>query len=149
MRKVPLRLGDMGEPIMTGFKSDKMRYSCSGKGCYYEQLPDWSDINDAFPGAIRPTDVDGMVEINGSILFIEQKSVGAPITTGQARAFRELSKKDRVTVLALRPGQSFELEVLFYVNGFGSGWKEMYRSDLLRWFEAWSDNAINMEGKTT
>jgi hypothetical protein len=139
----------MGEPIMTGFKSDKMRYDCHRRGCYYDQLPDWSDINDSFPDKIRPTDIDGMVEINGNVLFLEQKSVGAPITAGQARAFCELSKKDRTTVVAMRPGMQFEFEALFYVNGSGSGWQEIYRSDLLRWFELWSANAKNQKGDTT
>lgn len=126
---------------MTGFKSSMMRYDCRLKGCYYDSLPDWSDINDAFPGAVRPSDVDGMVEINGHILFLEQKGVGVPITTGQARAFRELSRKENVTVVAMRPGTRFEMEVLFYVNGSGSGWNEMYRSDLLTWFTVWSEKA--------
>lgn len=130
---------------MTGFRSDKMRYNCASKGCYYDQLPDWSDINNAFPGAIRPTDIDGMVEINGNVLFLEQKGVGCPVTTGQARAFRELSKKDRVTVVVMRPGLKFEMEALFYVDGSGSGWKNLYRSDLLTWFELWSDNAMQTE----
>jgi hypothetical protein len=127
---------------MTGFKSDQMRYQCKTQGCYYDQLPDWTDINNSFPGKIRPTDIDGMVEINGNVLFLEQKSVGAPITPGQARAFRELSKKDRTTVVAMRPGTRFELEALFYVDGAGTGWQQVYRSDLLRWFELWSDNAL-------
>lgn len=118
-----------------------MRYRCSRDGCYHDQLPDWTDINACFPGAIRPTDIDGMVEINGNVLFLEQKSTGASITTGQARAFAELSRKQGVTVLAIRPGRETECELLFYRDGKGSGWEKCYRSDLLQWLSLWSDNA--------
>lgn len=130
---------------MTGFKSNKMRYECNSMGCYYETLPDWSDINDTFPGAIRPTDIDGMVEINGHILFLEQKGIGVPIPAGQSRAFRELSKKDNVTVVVMRPGLKFEMETLVFNEGSGSGWQPTYRADLIAWFELWADKAIGKE----
>ena len=146
MFKVPTGMDSLGKPIVTGFKSDKMRYSCESKGCYYDQLPDWSDINNSFPGDIRPTDIDGMVEINGHVLFLEQKGIGAPVTGGQARAFRALSAKPNITVVVMRSGTKFEMETLFYVDGHGTGWKPMYRSDLLAWFEVWSDHAKAVEG---
>jgi hypothetical protein len=128
---------------MTGFRSKDFRYNCDRDGCYHLGLPDWSDINETFPGAIRPTDIDGMVEINGDVLFIEQKSLGGCIPKGQVRAFTELSKKDGITVVAIRPGTEYEIQALFYVGGSGSGWQNMYRSDFLSWCRLWSDNAIS------
>jgi hypothetical protein len=130
---------------MTGFRSNKMRYDCRRDGCYYHTLPDWSDINDSFPGAIRPTDIDGMVEINGNVLFLEQKGAGASMTEGQGRAFKALSRKERVTVLAMRPGTTTEMQLLFYVKGSVHGWHDAYRTDLLEWFRLWSANAKRSE----
>lgn len=138
-------MGNLREPSMTGFRCNKLRHDCKRDGCYHDQLPDWSDINECFPRSIYPTDIDGMVEINGHILFIEQKSVGASLTKGQIRAFLALSKKPNVTVIAIRPGAQYEMEALFYRRGSGSGWQPMYRSDLLQWFKSWSETADRAE----
>ena len=54
---------------------------------------DWSAF---FPrtflfGDIRPTDIDGFVEINGHHLFLEHKGNGVPIKDGQFNALLSLA----------------------------------------------------------
>lgn len=128
---------------MTGFSSDKFRYNCATSGCYNDSLPDWSDVNACFPGAIRPTDIDGMVEINGRVLFIEQKARGKSIERGQVLAFQRLSLKQSVTVVAVREGDVTELQMLVYRNGHGDSFKDVTRPDFLAFLRLWADNAIN------
>jgi hypothetical protein len=80
-----------------------MRWNChSAKGCYYESLPDWDWVVKSFRGGVYPTDIDGMVEINGHFLFIEQKKAGAPLPAGQTMALRRLAEQPNTTVLLLR-----------------------------------------------
>lgn len=129
---------------MSGFWSDKMRHDCTRDGCLQLKLEDWSDVNDCFPGAIRPTDIDGMVEINGRVLFLEQKKPGVSIPAGQSRAFRELSKKQQVTVVAIRAGVETELQMLVYRLGDvrGDGWADVTRPDFLGFLRGWADRAM-------
>lgn len=51
---------------------------------YMGSFWDWTAYNDLFsPTKIRISDIDGVVERNGHFLYIETKSPGAEITTGQ------------------------------------------------------------------
>lgn len=88
---------------MTGFRTTQFRYSCADRGCYHDALPSWDAFLDAFPRSICPTDIDGMVEINGQFLFLEQKGEGVPMKTGQLLAFRRLGRIPNVTVVIFRP----------------------------------------------
>lgn len=60
-------------------------------------LPGWDNVNAVLADhpdlrRVRLTDVDGMCELGGRFLFIENKSPGKPITGGQAEGFRRLSR---------------------------------------------------------
>lgn len=82
-----------------------IRYQCdSSRGkCYVkEHMPDWSVLNGCFPPDVRPTDVDGAVELRGHVLFIEWKGIDAPLKRGQQRMFENMTRdapKQRVLVL--------------------------------------------------
>lgn len=77
-----------------------IKWDCPTDGCYRDQLPDWSPLNDCFPRAgIRVTDIDGMVEVGGHFLFIEWKPPKVPVPDGQMRALTRLSTLPRITVL--------------------------------------------------
>lgn len=87
---------------MTGFRTGAFRWLCSRDGCYNDNLPSWDWMMGAFPRSIRPTDIDGMVEVNGRFLFIEQKRAGAQIPHGQSLALKRLTAASPlVTVLIL------------------------------------------------
>lgn len=87
---------------------------------------DWTFTNDAFPptpsGAkISISDVDGMVEISGHIMFIEAKMMGAPMPTGQRYAYEALAMTSPyITVVYLRghyPDEVVEWDILKRKDG--------------------------------
>ncbi|MFT3871097.1 MAG: hypothetical protein QM714_00390 [Nocardioides sp.] len=129
---------------MTGYRCSKFRWDCSMDGCYHESLPDWEDIcTTVFPRGIYPTDVDGMVEMNGHLLFLEQKGPGVGIDTGQRLAMRHLANlSTKVTVLFMRPGKASDLEVLLYRRDVEAmGWQPWTRPQLLDWLRHWAGRA--------
>lgn len=141
MLQMPVGLVCLGEPIVTGFRHSTFRHRCPENGCYIDQLPSWDYFDGCFPRSIIPTDIDGMVEINGNFLFLEEKRAGACPPQGQLTALRRLSKLDRVHVAMLRPGTVSEMQLLVLRDGCGSGWTDVTREEI-RWFLAqWGDAA--------
>lgn len=134
-------MADVGRPVVTGYMSSKMRHHCIRDGCYLGALPSWDDILECFPRGIRPTDVDGMVEINDHFLFIEEKRSGASLLEGQRQALRRLATRPRVTVLYIRAGVPDDVEILVFGQGPPGGWQPMSRPMLLGWLRAWSVSA--------
>lgn len=128
---------------MTGYKSSFFRHDCDAKGCYYEQLPNWDDLIECFPRKIRPTDVDGMVEINGHFLFLEEKRAGVGPDEGQRRALLKLSERPSITTVFFRPAQSGihvpgDLECLVFGQGPAEGWQVRNREWLRDFLREWS-----------
>lgn len=63
---------------------------------------DWAILDGCFGNTkISPTDIDGMVERNGQVLFLETKKPGVEIPTGQLIAFKTLAKRRRCAVLII------------------------------------------------
>lgn len=120
---------------MTGYNSKFFRHDCRDKGCYVGQLPPWDDLIECFPRAIRPTDVDGLVEVNEHFLFLEEKSAGKSLDEGQRLALARLARLPRVTVVVFRPGAASELEALFFPNP--DGFKPMTRDGFKEWLRGW------------
>lgn len=126
---------------MTGFRSTFFRHQCSVSGCYIDRLPDWGDIIAQFPRGIIPTDVDGMVEIGGRFLFLEEKGAGASMSGGQQKALRRLSQLPGVTVMVFRPGRYGELDVLELNNRGATGFQPCDRTAFLSRINAWASRA--------
>lgn len=80
-----------------------MRWNCKASGCYNETLrPRIEDFADCFPGRIGMSDVDGVVEIGGWFLFIEWKSQGGSVQTGQRIMFEQLTAlSPKMTVIVV------------------------------------------------
>lgn len=126
---------------MTGYASKFFRHSCPDSGCYYEALPNWDDLIAAFPRKIRPTDIDGMVEMNGHFLFLEEKRLGCGPDAGQLRAFKALAQQPRTTVAFFRPAIWGGLEVLTWEDGEPSGWQVRDRVWFTDWLHTWAVRA--------
>lgn len=63
------------------------------KKAYVDSLWDWGFLDDCFGGTgIRVSDIDGVVERNGHVLFIEAKPLGKPVSAGQSRMFAQLAE---------------------------------------------------------
>lgn len=127
---------------MTGYKSDNFAHDCQNHGCYYSQLPSWDDLIDCFPPGVYPTDVDGMVELSGNILFMEEKGCGVSLKTGQRMALRSLSRLPNVTVVIFRPrAEPDQVDVLIFDDGQPQGFQPRSREWFKSWLAEWSDNA--------
>lgn len=124
---------------MTGYRCKHFRYDCQQRGCYIDLLPSWDDLIEVFPRHIRPTDVDGMVEINGHILILEEKTQGKPLDNGQRRALKALTERPHTTVVVFRPGSVSDLEVLILANGATpEGYQRVSRDWFRGWLRAWA-----------
>lgn len=127
-----------------GYRSRDLRHKCTERGCLVDALPSWDWFLDAFPRGIVPTDVDGFVEINDNLLFLEEKGAGAQSPMGQRIALKALATRDRTSVVHWRPGARTELEVLMF-DPDPSGWETASRAELRAWFASWARDADHGE----
>ncbi len=100
-----------------------LRHQCATDGCYKDKLPDWGFLDGAFGGKIRPTDIDGLVELAaGFFLFLEAKGPHGTLRPAQRRAFGNLVHHN----LEIRT-QVFTV-LVYGRNDDGSGWIEHTRN---------------------
>lgn len=64
-----------------------------------ETRVDWEFLNDCFPRNIKPTDIDGFVEINSQALILEHKQKDQKIEWTQELAFKNIIKKNEIRVI--------------------------------------------------
>lgn len=99
-----------------------MRWDCEAKGCYRQLMPRLGAFDDCFDGKIGMSDVDGVVEVRGRFLFLEWKSAGGAVTTGQRIMFERmtgLSPKITVIVVAGHPREMTVETVTVFHGGRG------------------------------
>jgi hypothetical protein len=119
-----------------------MRWNCAERGCFNMSLPSWDDLLECFPRDIRPTDIDGMVEINGHVLILDQKGPGKGFEEGQRRAYQALRDRPKTTIVGFRDGESSELEVIVLAHDLpGTGWQPVTRQWLRDWLREWAIGA--------
>ena len=90
-----------------------LRWRCAEHGCYNEKLrPKIEIFAGCLPGKIAFTDIDGAVEINGFVLFLEFKS-GMPteLGTGQRIFFENLTRLSRRIIVVLVAGDAESMEI--------------------------------------
>lgn len=121
---------------MSGYGSSYFRHDCTERGCFLAGQTSWDDLIACFPRGIRPTDVDGMVEINGHHLFLEEKRAGQTLENGQRHALAALARKPRTIVVVFRPGITSELEVLTMPNP--KGYQPTSRAGLQHLLRSWA-----------
>lgn len=136
----------LGEPVVTGYRSSFFRHQCATLGCYIDSLPCWDDMIELFPRKIRPTDVDGFVEINGQFLFLEEKVRGKGPEEGQRKALKLLATLPGVTVAFFRPGKVADYEVLIFDGSEPQGWRECSRNQWYAWLRKWAQTADGIGG---
>ena len=70
-----------------------LRHDCKRDGCYKDaHLPDWGFLDDCFPHRVSVSDIDGVVELDGQVMFLEWKQHTSKVTAGQVRMYRTLTK---------------------------------------------------------
>lgn len=123
---------------MPGFRSKFFRHKCQAKGCYVAGLPCWDELIECFPRGIKPTDVDGYVEINGRVLFLEEKGAGVFFEQpGQFPAMKLLASLPGVTVVYFRPGATTDYEVLVLDGTDQREVRKVTKGQFFGWLRNW------------
>jgi hypothetical protein len=103
---------------------------------------DWGPFNKLFKYNIRISDIDGVVERNGHVLYIETKSAGVSIPEGQKRLHDAWIKKgDTVLIVWGDPNQPQRATLRHGVCNEEHDTCDMTDLDSIisRWF-AWADS---------
>ena len=81
------------------------KWTCKKQGCYVkEALPRYDSINHLFPGDVKMSDIDGIVELDGHFLFVEVKplaKIKEGIKEGQRILLDRLSRQPNTISLIL------------------------------------------------
>lgn len=130
---------------MSGYRSSSFRHQCASDGCLQETLPSWDWMRGSFPRGCMPSDLDGVVEINGHVLFIEQKRAGGCVSGGQARLLRVLERFPNAVVWLIRETERPDVFEAIYRDGdtAPSGWHRYTLDQLQTWLTTWSTAALN------
>lgn len=83
-----------------------IRHDCKSRGCYKDAcLPDWGIFDGCFDAKspkISIGDLDGVVEVNGKILFLEWKRKECELSYGQMALFKTLTRNsEKQSVLVI------------------------------------------------
>lgn len=115
-----------------------LRWNCEKQGCYKDEcLPDWGCYDGCFPRGIRPTDVDGALEINGRFLFLEAKPSHS-VTAGQMTMFRRLAALPDATVIIETRPASDTRDWLILDGIRAEEWQTITLEQAREWLEWWS-----------
>jgi hypothetical protein len=131
----------------------EMRWNCKEKRkCFRSLCPKLGAFDECFPGKIGMSDVDGMVEIAGRFLFLEWKSDGGFLTTGQRIAFERLTSLStdpmKVTVIVVcgDPEEMTVTSIQVFHSGKGHGVTECDFDGLHQRIEHWAARASQCRG---
>lgn len=84
-----------------------LRWDCDAKGCMnINGRPKLMAFDDCFPGRIRPSDIDFVVEINGFFLFAEWKGPSVPLTIAQEILHKKLTEKSPTILSVIVEGNA-------------------------------------------
>lgn len=119
-----------------------MRWHCEDRGCWKVMCsPKIEYFAHALPRNLAFSDIDGSAEVNGHFLFLEWKSHGGEIPTGQRIYFERLTKlSDHITAVVV-DGDPETMEVRQFRSFFQgklSEWKECDLEDLFERIRRWA-----------
>ena len=121
-----------------------MNWNCQRQGCFNRKKRlKFSVFKDCLPGKISFTDVDGLVEINGNLLFMEWKDHRS-LSIGQRILFERLTRFCPAVVLIVE-GDAEDMTV----SSISTVWdgvigphKEANMEDLRTQIRMWADWAL-------
>lgn len=120
-----------------------LRWICKERGLCWnkEHRPNIEYFTHYLPRKISMMDVDATVEVNGNFLFMEFKSPGAPLLTGQRIYFQRItSVSKKITVVVVEAVcRTMEIRrVLVIANGKIGAWQNCDLEGLCSRVEAWA-----------
>lgn len=107
---------------------------------------DFTAFNDALPGKLGLTDIDGLMERHGYFLILEKKKPGHIISWGQEITFKALIKLEKFTVVVFwgseRAPQKIRLSTLSGTRFIVPDSSHTLVEIIKRWF-AWANTRPN------
>ena len=124
-----------------------IRWNCNTDGCYKEKcVPDWGPLDGYLPRGCRPTDVDGIIEIDGRFLLLEFKSHGGQLQCAQRWLFERLTADSSNVLVVVMSAGTNELESLqkirFVRNGKMGEWIPCNLSQFIERYRNWGETGI-------
>jgi len=130
-------------PILHESRNQNMRWNCEKNGCYKNQLPDYQTILSGCFGmtSCRPMDVDGIIERNGKILFIESKYHNIEISQAQKILFRALINAGHsILVVWMKESDGSDIDKIQVYSSNGiykrEANKEKFRDAVKQWWDS-------------
>lgn len=120
------------------------RITACDEGCLRELQPPLGEFDDCFSGKIGLSDIDGMVEHNGHILYLEWKaSLDVLLPQGQRIAFEAISNKEHQSVLVVWGKPNYSGPMRFELYAFGKVHNDgpITLEGLKQIFKMWFDSA--------
>lgn len=119
-----------------------MKWECEHKGCWKDKCsPNIEFFAGALPRKLAFSDIDGAAEVNGHFLFLEWKSHGGDIPTGQRIFFERLTKLSKniaVVVVDGDPETMQTRQVKYVHDGIFSEWRPCDLEELHERIKRWS-----------
>ena len=111
----------MQQLMMEGIKDHfdaggkKLDYDCTKSGCFnVTRRPKLEVFFPCFPGRIGFGDIDGLVELERNLCFLEWKSPGAKLKLGQQKLYLNATAMDGDHVAFLVEGTADDMHVVRY-----------------------------------
>ncbi|MDB6151496.1 MAG: hypothetical protein JWQ44_2944 [Chthoniobacter sp.] len=136
---------------MNALAPRELRWNCTDKGCFRNLCPRLGVFDTCFPRRIGMSDIDGVVEINGRFLFLEWKSEGGFLGTGQRIMFERmtaLSPRMTAIVVCGEPVSMAVRSIQVFRNGKGGAVEPASLAELQRRITAWAAKAWAARFKT-
>jgi len=120
-----------------------MRWDCEDRGCWKVKCsPNIEYFAHALPRNLAFTDLDATAEVNGHFLFLEWKSHGDDIPTGQRIFFERLTKLSAnitVVIVAGDPDTMEVWKVKACKDGTFRDWQDCSLEDLFDRIKRWAE----------
>jgi hypothetical protein len=129
-----------------------LRHDCQKQGCYKDTcIPDWEIFDGCFDAKshkIKVSDVDGVVEINGHILWLEWKRALSEISVGQKMLYQSFSSNSpkQIVLVVVGPLGCPERYCIFN-GGKQMPWLPCTREILRERMKRWTQRAMTHGGK--
>lgn len=89
-----------------------MDWDCFTRGCFnIKKRPKIEEFCECFPRRCSFGDVDGIIELGGSLCFLEWKSLGADLKTGQLMTFTAITQQNEKNIVFVVFGDPETMEV--------------------------------------
>lgn len=126
-----------------------IRHDCAKLGCYKDVcIPNWELFDGCFDAKsqkIKVSDVDGVVEINGHLLWLEWKRRCEELSVGQKMLYKAFTYNSlKQTVLIVVGPLATPERYCIFSSGKQSPWKQCTREALRERMIRWTKRSMTL-----